>query len=175
MVAYNVKGNKLVGRAEQLLRAFIDKTTTPEAVAALEPEVAVPGVAASVGTEQAKQVLETLTQGSGGGAAAAGSRGWQKFMSSMHGFGPFLALLGVELAGQHGINQYDQIMRKLIETGALKKKRESLDPAAAYYEAILPEVSREEEMSRMALMNTIMGGGTGPNNLAKGQEVFGGA
>lgn len=137
-------GSRVYGAAAQGVRAGIDATTTPGALQAL--------------------------QGAGGGApgkvgAFLGAHPGLKTM------GPALGVMILEMLMGSKMNQVQDLMMQNIQREGMEAQGAAMDPQAQYYQAMMPQYEQQEEMSRMALMQTLMGGG---QRLAEGQELFGG-
>lgn len=115
-------------------------------------------------------VLKSLrTGGAGGKSGLAGMMGG--------GWGPFIALLLAQFGGQYALGQHHKIASMGIEQEALRGKGEAIDPESMYYQAMLSDYGQQEQMSRMALLQKVMGAGGfggGQRQLAEGQEMFGG-
>ena len=114
--------------------------------------------------------ISSAPVGGVGGAGAVGGMG--KIGAFMKGpWGPFVGMLLAQLAGSMAIGKYNELAGMDVERERMEMMGAAADPQAMYYQAMLPAYEQQEEMSRAALMSTIMGGGS---QLARGQEQHGG-
>lgn len=86
--------------------------------------------------------------------------------------GPALGVMILEMLIGGKMNQAQDLMMQNIQREGMEAQGAAMDPQAMYYQAMMPQYEQQEEMSRMALMQTLMGGGG--QRLADGQELFGG-
>ncbi len=83
-----------------------------------------------------------------------------------------IAMIAEQLIGNLMGKHHELGMQDIQRQGIQEMGEATTDPQANYYAAMLPQYEQQEEQSRMALMQTIMGGQAG--RLANGQESFGG-
>jgi hypothetical protein len=166
----NIMGDK---RNTEVLNRLVGMGATPRNVMSSQAAGATSMGMESLGQQNAalKAALGISEEGAGGAVAGGGDK-LAEFMKGS--WGPVLAIMAAQFLGEHLVNKLHGISSTNIEEGALRSRGKSMDPQAMYYEAMMPEISQREEMSRMALMQTIMGGGNGRKQLAEGQEMFGG-
>lgn len=60
-----------------------------------------------------------------------------------------------------------------IQKAGLRSQAEMITPENLYFQAAQPAAQEEESMARQAFMQQILGGVTGPQQLAKGEYLIG--
>jgi len=103
---------------------------------------------------------------------------WKKSATGEWAGGAFLLpiLLGIML--EKGIGDVGDIMGMKQQRDALQGMGEAITPEAAFYQAMMPEVTGQEQQNRSMLMQQLMsamgGGGVGGGiPLAMGEELIG--